>query len=142
MWPAYDAFMIAWECVIDDGSRPFGPWIAIDQRRPLRIVICGGETISIRVTDPVGGVVVLGDQEFLVLNARTLCLPSRQLFTVRSTPSGYYHHKISISSDSTKNLIAQRALFDLWAVRQSGRINLIPLSELVISGSALGNNYL
>lgn len=135
---------IEWTCVEDDGTRPYGNGISPDQRRPLRIVVGDEVVFEISVVNPVGGVRLLDPEadEFLVLDGRTLCLPSRPLFTVRSTPMAGERQRLVLTSDVTRKMVAQRGLFDLWAVRASGRHNLIPLSELVIAGSALGNNYL
>ena len=126
----------------DDGTRPFGSEFSPDQRRPLSLIVGDQVTIDIQVVNPVGAVMRFGAGEFVVIDGRSLCLPSRPLFTVRSTTVDDWKQRIIITSDTTRLWTPQRGLFDLWAVRTAGRLNLIPLSELVIAGSALGNNYL
>lgn len=132
---------ITWIAVLDDGTRPFAPEIQRDQRRPLSLVASEDVTIDVTVISPVGGLIVLGLGEFLVFTARTGSRPTRQLFSIRSTPSAQ-RHRFSIAGNMTKALLPQRGSFDVWAIRGSGRSTLIPLSELIIAPSALGNNYL
>jgi hypothetical protein len=134
--------ILTWTCVLDDGTRPFGPGIPEEQRRPLSLVSSDDVTIDVLVINPVGGVIVLGEEEFLQLNGRTLTAPTRELFTRRSVPAAGHRNRVSISGDSTKILKVGRGAFDLWAIRASGRSCLIPTSELLIRGSALGRNYL
>lgn len=134
---------VEWICVEDDGTRPYGPGISPDQRRPLTLVLGDSVVIDISLINPVGGVMlVAAPDEFIVLNARSLCTPSRQLLTARSVSVAGQKQRITLASDDTRRQTPQRGTFDLWVVRGSARTNLIPLSELVIAGSALGNNYL
>jgi hypothetical protein len=130
-----------WRVVLDDGTRPFGPGILTDQRRPLHLVVSEDATLQISITDPVGGEITLTSGEFLVLVGRTAARPIRQLFAVRSTPSGR-DNRIVFSGSMTKALAPQRGTFDLWAIRAAGRSCLVPLSALELAPSALGNNYL
>lgn len=134
--------ILTWTCVLDDGTRPFGPGIPEEQRRPLPLVLSEDTTIDVQVINPVGGVIVFGDDEFLQFNARSLTLPMRAVFTVRSTPIERHRQRVTITGDSTANLKVGRGAFDLWAIRASGRSCLIPTSELLLRGSALGRNYL
>lgn len=134
---------LEWTVVVDDGTRPFGPNIQVDPRRPLRMVISEDTRIEVSLINPVGGVVLLGTNDVLILNGRTLCAPQRQLFSVESTPISGQRYLINFVGDDTRRLEPQRGTFDLWIVRDDGsRACLIPLSELVIAGSALGNNHL
>lgn len=135
--------IVTWIVVLDDGTRPYGADVTVDQRRPLRLYVGEDTTIEISLINPVGGVVLLGSGDFLVLNARTLCVPTRQLFAARSVPISGQRYQISVDADDTKGLIPQRGVFDLWAVRGAGadRTDLIPLSELLLAPSALVNNY-
>jgi hypothetical protein len=134
---------VEWTCVVDDGTRPYGPGIAVDQRRPLRLTTSEDVLIEIALVNPVGGAVVLrGNDQFLVLSARSLCAPSRPLFTARSVRAARERETIAILADSTKAMVAQRALFDLWLIRAGERTSVIPVSEMTISGNALANNYL
>lgn len=126
--------------MVDDGTRPWGPGIQIEQRRPLHLTIGESGDIEVLLINPVGGVVVLGNGEFLQHSARTLCAPTRQLYTVRSTPGVNYRHSIALPL--TSSFMPQRGTHDLWLIRGPEHISLIPLSELIISGSAIGNNYL
>jgi hypothetical protein len=131
--------VIAWTCVVDDGTRPWGPGIPIEQRRPLHLTLGESGDVQVSLINPVGGVVALDPGDFLQLTGRTLCAPTRQLFSYRSTPSTNHRHSIAIPM--TAAMTPQRGTFDLWLVRGPERIQLIPLSELTIVGSAIGNNY-
>lgn len=133
--------ILSWTVVLDDGTRPFGPGIPVDQRRPLSIVIGEDVSIVVDLVNPVGGVVVLG-AGYLQLNARTVSLPQRQILTARSTAAPTNRYAISIAADDTRSLQSQRGEFDLWAVRGGVRTALIPLSEFDLKPSALGVNYL
>lgn len=133
--------MIAWTCVVDDGTRPWGPGVPVEQRRPLHLTIGESGDIQVSLINPVGGVVVIDPSEFLQLNARTLCAPTRQLFSLRSTPAAGFRHAIATPTTITATMTPQRGAFDLWLIRGPERISLIPLSELTIAGSAIGNNY-
>jgi hypothetical protein len=133
---------LTWSCVLDDGTRPFGPGIQEDQRRPLRLVASEDTAIEVAVINPVGGTIAFGAGEFLQLNGRSLLLPSREVFTVRSTPIGNHRLQLTLAGDVTKLLKVGRGTFDLWAIRSSGRSCLIPSSELLIAGSAIARNYL
>jgi hypothetical protein len=132
---------INWRVVFDDGTRPLSPGIRPDQRRPLYLIAGEDTEITVTLTDPSGGLVQLGDTEFLLMDARTTAARPVQLFSARSTQS-IDVQRIAVAGDTTKLIFPQRAVFDLWAIRATGRSNLIPLSELVIAASALGNNYL
>lgn len=133
--------MIEWTCVVDDGTRPYGPGIQIDQRRPLHLVVGDEQQITVLLINPVGGVVRLESSEFLQLTGRTLCRPSRQLFTRRSTGTAQFQQLIEFTPTATATIQPQRGVFDLWLIRGPERISIIPLSELLFTGSALGNNY-
>lgn len=134
--------ILTWQCVLDDGTRPFGPGIPEEQRRPLPLVLSEDTTIDVQVINPVGGVIILETDEFLQFSARTLTLPMREVFTVRSSRIALHRQRVTITGDSTKNLKVGRGTYDLWAIRSSGRSCLIPTSELLLRGSALGRNYL
>lgn len=127
--------------MLDDGTRPFGPGIAVDQRRPLHLVVSEDTVLQISITDPVGGEIALTPGEFLVLIARTAARPIRQLFAVRSAFFGAAY-RITISGALTKTLVPQHGTFDLWAIRAASRSCLVPLSAFELTPSALGNNYL
>ena len=128
--------------MFDDGTRPYGADIVIDQRRPLRLVI--GETTELRVSlvNPVGGGLGLLPGEFLQFDVRTLSSPARGLMTARSATIGGNLQMIAIAAGDTQLLTPQRAAYDLWAIRGGCRVCLIELSELRLSASALGRNYL
>lgn len=133
--------MIRWTVVIDDGTRPYGPDIQIDQRRPLRLVAGSDETIEISLINPVGGVVIVDAPGFLQLNCRSRGIPQRQAISRRSVQSGQ-KHTIAITADDTKAVQPMRGEFDLWAIRSAQHTALIPLSEFVLAPGALGKNYL
>lgn len=134
--------LVRWTVVIDDGTRPYGPGISPDQRRPLALVIGDEARVEVSLINPVGGVVLLGGSDFLQLNARTVVVPQRQVLTARSTAISGGRQLISISADATKNLPAVRGEFDLWMVRAGARTALIQLSEFSLAPGALGANYL
>lgn len=137
-----DAVLLTWTCVLDDGTRPYGPGIPEEQRRPLRLVAGEDAALLVEVINPVGGAIVFSAGEFLQLTARTLVAPTRELFTCRSTSAPFQRQRVAITGDTTKLLTVTRGTFDLWAIRASGRSCLIQTSELLIRGSALGRNYL
>lgn len=134
--------ILTWTCVLDDGTRPFGPGIPEEQRRPLRLVASEDTTIDVQVINPVGGTIILASDEFLQINGRSLTLPFREVFTARSTPVASHRYRMVLTGDVTKLLKVGRGAFDLWAIRTSGRSCLVPTSELLIRGSALARNYL
>lgn len=134
--------LASWIVVVDDGTRPFGPGISPDQRRPLSMVIGEDARLEISLISPVGGAMILGDGDFLQLNARTLSRPQRQVLTTRSSKIGSHRYAIVIAADATKNLSPVRGEFDLWLVQGAARVTLIPLSEFVLAPSALGINYM
>lgn len=139
----YDDRVISeWTCVVDDGTRPFGPDVLVDQRRPLSLTVGADERIEILLINPVGAVVVLDSPDFLVINARTMAAPRRQILTKRSVPIANHRHAMIFAADSTKLLAPQRGAFDLWLVRGPERFTLIPLSEFLLLEGALGNNYI
>lgn len=130
-----------WTVVLDDGTRPYAPDVAVDQRRPLAFAAGEDVTIDVSLVNPSGGVVILGTGEFLQLSVRTLSRPTTQLLTKRSAAAGQ-RQRLTIAADDTKMVPAQDLVFDLWAVRGSARTLLIPTSELRLGPSALGRNYL
>lgn len=134
--------IILWTVVFDDGTRPYGTDIQIDQRRPLRLVVGETTEIDMDLVNPVGGVVLLGSGDFLELNLRTLSPPARLLLAKRSAATTGNRQRISIAAADTQLLSPQAGAFDLWAIRASARTCIIPLSELRLSPSALGRNYL
>lgn len=134
--------LIYWTAVIDDGTRPYGPGISVDQRRPLYLPIGDATTIEVALINPVGGVVTLDAGEFLQLNARTLARPQRPILTKRSAVGASGRHAFTLASDDTAHLPPQRGEFDVWAVRGGDRTVLIPISEFGLTGSALGVNHL
>lgn len=134
--------LVQWTVVVDDGTRPFGPGISPDQRRPLAMAVGDETTVEISLVSPQGGAVLLGVGDFLQLDLRTVSRPQRQILTARSAASSGGRQRISIAADATKNLLAQRGEFDLWMVRGGVRTQLIPLSEFSLAPSALGVNYL
>lgn len=131
--------LLIWRVVYDDGTRPYGAGIPVDQRRPLVMTV--GETTTIRVTviNPVGGVVRLRAGEFLQLTTRA-ARRSRQLFAARSDADGD-EQVLSMAASVTAGLLAQSGTFDLWAIRGAERAVLIPASEFVLSPQAIGNNF-
>lgn len=132
--------MIAdWVCVFDDGHRPYAPGLSPDQRRPLRLVAGENVTIRVKLVNPAGAPVELGAGH-LAWNARTTPVPaSRKLLTRQATRSGAGVYEIAIAAADTGAIAPQRAVHDLWAVTADGeRINIFPLSELVIARSGLG----
>lgn len=133
--------MIRWTVVIDDGTRPYGTDIQIDQRRPLRLVAGSDETIEVSLINPVGGVVIVSAPGFLQLNCRSRGIPQRQVISRRSALSGQ-KHVITIAADDTKAVQPLRGEFDLWAIRGAQHTALIPLSEFTLAPGALGKNYL
>jgi hypothetical protein len=137
----YAGVVTEWTVVLDDGTRPYGPGIQPDQRRPLSMVVSDDWSIEIDLVNPVGGTVTLSTGDFLVLNARSGCAPSRQLFSKRSVSAPNYRHRISMTGDESRALSPQVGTFDLWLVRGDRRSCLIPTSEIRILGSALGNNH-
>ena len=128
-----------WRVVYDDGTRPYGAGIPVDQRRPLEMTV--GETTTIRVTliNPVGGVVLLRAGEFLQLTARA-ARRGRQLFTARSVADAD-EQVIAMAASVTSGMIAQTGTFDLWSIRGAERSALIPVSEFVLAPQAVGNNF-
>lgn len=131
-----------WTVVVDDGTRPFGPGISPDQRRPLHLTVGDETTLEISLVDPEGGAVLLGTSDFLQLDLRTLSRPQRQILTARSAAIAGGRQRITIAADTTRTVLPQRGEFDLWLVRGGKRTQLIPISELMLAPSALGTNYL
>lgn len=127
--------------MLDDGTRPFAPHIAPDQRRSLVLTSSEDVTIEASVVDPVGGAYRPALTDFLELNARSASRPIRQLFAVRSTLRGQLF-VLQVLGNTTKPIPAQHGTYDLWLICSAGRSCVIPLSELVLRPSALGNNYL
>lgn len=134
--------LVQWTVVVDEGTRPFGPGISPDQRRPLAFSIGEDVTLQISLIDSQGGAVALGSGDFLQLDTRTGARPQRQLFTARSVATSEGRQKISLAADATKTLLPQRGEFDLWLVRGGKRAQLIPISEFSLTPGALGVNYL
>jgi len=129
-----------WTCAYDSGDRPYAPGIAIDQRRPLHIVAGDAVTIRIALVTPTGAPVVLGDGEHLVWMAKSLGEPSRKLLSKQSTVTapGSGRYQIALATAETRLLAPGRAVHDLFAIRGSARVVVIPLSDLVIARSSLG----
>ncbi len=132
--------MLTWTVVVDDGTRPIGAGISLDNRRPLEISL--GEDVRIEVTliDPVGGMVILGGSDFLQLTARTTTRPQRQLFTVRSTPVRGGTYALEVAAGVTRPLLPVVGEFDLWLIR-TDHTPLIKPSEFRLQPAALGLNY-
>lgn len=123
----------------DDGNRPLAPELTPDQRRAIRIHVGDDVTIRVRLINPMGAPIVLGDGEYLAWFGKTAGSVSKKLIAKQSTPAaGAGLYTIVIAHADTRALEPQRAVHDLWAVRGAARICVVPLSELVIARSALG----
>lgn len=133
---------ILWTVVVDDGTRPYGPGVQVDQRRPFAIRCGETTTIEISPVNPVGGAVALAPGDFFELTARSGGLPARQILHARSAASANGKHTMPIGADATMHLAPRRGSYDLWLIRGSDRQSAIPLSEFSLEASALGNNYL
>lgn len=123
--------VIDWLCVYDDGTRPASDELAGDQRRPLSIVQNEDITIRVELVNPAGEAVDLGDPAVNYLELTMRMADSRKL-AKRSTKaaSGVGKYVIAIAAADTKNLVRQHAVFDLFAVKGSGRAAVIATSEL------------
>lgn len=125
-------------CVYDDGSRPYGSGLPIDQRRPLRLIAGEDVTLLIELVNPLGAPVLLGSGESLQWTARTLMAPAARPLLNKQSTADRNKYKIAIAAADTRAILPQRATHELWAIRGAGRVNLFPLSELVIGRSGLG----
>ncbi len=107
-------------------------------------MVIGDDTeISVSLVNPVGGVILLTAGQFLQLNLVTRAAPVRPILTVRSTSTAGMRQRLAIAASATQHLSPQSGAFDLWAVlSETDRRCLIPMSEVRLTASALGRNYL
>lgn len=132
--------------VLESGGTP-DPAIRQDVRQP--IALTAGQTVEVRiraVRRDGTPIMSLGIGEVIKLVARESTIrPSRKLFEVAitaDTERGAGNYKGTITAAMTRTMGGMRGVFEVWydTTNGSGKVQtvdtLIPVSELVINGSA------
>lgn len=127
--------------VVDDGARPLSDVVPRDARQAIQLR--QGETTIVRVTlvSAAGAPLRMTGSDHLAMTVRAQSGspgPGKRLFVKTSAaaakrPANVYD--IVISSEDTRGLQVTRCIYDVFAVRSSGRYVAVPTSELVIARS-------
>lgn len=125
---------VDWQCVYDDGARPFAPDVPIDQRRPLAITIGEDTTIRIDLVSPTGSIAHVAGSGWLELALRSGNAVAANVILVRKSTVRSGGYQIVIAAKDLIGYTPQRGTFDLWAVEGAARRVVVPRSELSIGG--------